>query len=247
MDLELLFARADDIPRLDEDGAVELGIAGAQPDRRVGRRARRAGSPSASAAAGWRSRRPTPRRSRASAASPAVASPPRTRRTVEPRSPSAASRPRHRRSTARSSSRRRLDAADAIADLVSSGETLRENGLREIATVLESEAVLLAPPRPRPAPGARSPRTRDGARARVLAARPKRYLMLNAPRRRARDIARPAARASTRPPCCRWRATACTPCTRSSTRDEVVRLLGAAASSAGATGILVLPIEHLIP
>src|SRR5439155_14302301 len=37
----------------------------------------------------------------------------------------------------------RLDAAEAIADLVSSGETLRSNGLRPIASVLESEAVLL--------------------------------------------------------------------------------------------------------
>ena len=40
----------------------------------------------------------------------------------------------------------RLDAAEAIVDLVSSGETLRSNGLRPIATVLESEAVLLARP-----------------------------------------------------------------------------------------------------
>ena len=40
----------------------------------------------------------------------------------------------------------RLDAADAIVDLVSTGDTLRANGLRPIATVLESQAVLLARP-----------------------------------------------------------------------------------------------------
>ena len=40
----------------------------------------------------------------------------------------------------------RLDAADAIVDLVSTGDTLRANGLRPIATIVESEAVLLARP-----------------------------------------------------------------------------------------------------
>src|SRR6478735_91627 len=38
----------------------------------------------------------------------------------------------------------RLDAADGIVDLVSSGDTLRQNGLRPIATVLESQATLVA-------------------------------------------------------------------------------------------------------
>lgn len=39
----------------------------------------------------------------------------------------------------------RLGTADAICDLVSSGATLAANQLREVATILESEAVLIGP------------------------------------------------------------------------------------------------------
>ena len=39
----------------------------------------------------------------------------------------------------------RLGTADAICDLVSSGATLAANQLREVAVVLESEAVLAGP------------------------------------------------------------------------------------------------------
>jgi ATP phosphoribosyltransferase len=42
----------------------------------------------------------------------------------------------------------RLGKADAICDLVSSGATLAANQLRETALVLESEAVLVGPPQP---------------------------------------------------------------------------------------------------
>ena len=38
----------------------------------------------------------------------------------------------------------RLGLADAIVDLVSSGNTLRTNGLRSLGVLLESEAVLVA-------------------------------------------------------------------------------------------------------
>ena len=38
----------------------------------------------------------------------------------------------------------RLGLADAIVDLVSTGSTLRTNGLRSIGTLFESEAVLVA-------------------------------------------------------------------------------------------------------
>jgi ATP phosphoribosyltransferase len=72
-----------------------------------------------------------------------------------------------------------LGVADAIVDLVASGSTLRVNGLRPIATLLESEAILVA-------------RDEDGAMdSRVLAlaemlrsvveARGREYLMMNAP------------------------------------------------------------------
>jgi ATP phosphoribosyltransferase len=71
----------------------------------------------------------------------------------------------------------RLGLADAIVDLVSSGNTLRTNGLRSLGVLFSSEALLIGR------------RDRDDGRARQLAtilrsvveARSARYLMLNAP------------------------------------------------------------------
>ena len=70
----------------------------------------------------------------------------------------------------------RLGLADAIVDLVSSGSTLRTNGLRSLGALYESEAVLVG-------------RAGEDVRARelgtvlrsVVEARGARYLMLNAP------------------------------------------------------------------
>jgi ATP phosphoribosyltransferase len=79
-----------------------------------------------------------------------------------------------------------LGIADIIVDLTSTGSTLRVNGLREIATVLESTARLVAAPRP--ARGGADDRRGDAlaelttALASVLRARDKRYLMANVPR-----------------------------------------------------------------
>ena len=77
-----------------------------------------------------------------------------------------------------------LGVADIIVDLVSTGSTLKVNGLVEVATVLESAALLIAS----------SAVLDDAARARkvrelvvalesVLRAQNKRYLMANVPRR----------------------------------------------------------------
>jgi ATP phosphoribosyltransferase len=84
-----------------------------------------------------------------------------------------------------------IGIADVIVDLVSTGSTLRVNGLREIATVLESSTRLIATPDIR----------RDDARARaldelvaalgsVIAARSRRYVMANVPRARLDDVKR---------------------------------------------------------
>ena len=84
-----------------------------------------------------------------------------------------------------------IGIADVIVDLVSTGSTLRVNGLREIATVLESSTRLVA------TPGLR----RDVARARaldelvaaltsVIAARGRRYVMANVPRARLDEVRR---------------------------------------------------------
>ena len=68
----------------------------------------------------------------------------------------------------------RLGLADAIVDLVSSGNTLRTNGLRSLGVLLESEAVLVAGDPEAAAPFAAMLRA-------VVDARRHRYLMLNAP------------------------------------------------------------------
>jgi len=69
----------------------------------------------------------------------------------------------------------RLGLADAIVDLVSSGNTLLTNGLRSLGVLLESEAVLIA----RDGVGEENPLAAM-LRA-VVEARSHRYLMLNAP------------------------------------------------------------------
>ena len=70
----------------------------------------------------------------------------------------------------------RLGLADAIVDLVSSGSTLRTNGLRSVGVLFSSEAVLVA----RPGGDGRAPRLARILRS-VVDARRTRYLMLNAP------------------------------------------------------------------
>lgn len=71
----------------------------------------------------------------------------------------------------------RLGLSDAIVDLVSSGGTLRTNGLRSVGVLFESEAVLIASPESRErVQGLRA------ALASVVQARNTRYLMFNAPR-----------------------------------------------------------------
>jgi ATP phosphoribosyltransferase len=76
----------------------------------------------------------------------------------------------------------RLGLADAIVDLVSSGNTLRTNGLRSLGTLLESEAVLIGGAGAEAAPFASMLRA-------VVEARRHRYLMLNAPEAQLAQIA----------------------------------------------------------
>jgi len=69
----------------------------------------------------------------------------------------------------------RLGLADAIVDLVSSGSTLRTNGLRSLGALFASEAVLVARDE-----GEHAQRLAAILRS-VVEARANRYLMLNAP------------------------------------------------------------------
>jgi ATP phosphoribosyltransferase len=85
-----------------------------------------------------------------------------------------------------------LGIADIVVDLTSTGSTFRMNGLREVATILESSARLVTAP-----PGASSRRSDDKAGAlselvmalgSVTRARDKRYLMANVPRAKLEQV-----------------------------------------------------------
>ena len=80
-----------------------------------------------------------------------------------------------------------LGIADVILDLTSSGSTLRVNGLREIATVLESTAHLVVA---RDASAERRAGLEElvGALRSVLAARDQRYVMANVPRAKLDEV-----------------------------------------------------------
>ena len=82
-----------------------------------------------------------------------------------------------------------IGIADVIVDLVSTGSTLRVNGLREVATVLESTSRLISTPSVR-ADAARAQALDElvAALSSVLAARGKRYVMANVPRTRLEEV-----------------------------------------------------------
>jgi len=86
----------------------------------------------------------------------------------------------------------RLGIADVIVDLTQTGSTLRVNGLREIATVLESTARLVTARRDLPLEPDRDAAVAGlvGALHSVLAARVQRYLMANVPRTRLDQVKR---------------------------------------------------------
>jgi ATP phosphoribosyltransferase len=84
----------------------------------------------------------------------------------------------------------RLGTADAICDLVSSGATLAANHLREVATVLDSEAVLIGP---LSAPADERGELRELLLRRVdgvVQVRESKLVMLQAPRNAVSSIAR---------------------------------------------------------
>ena len=133
----------------------------------------------------------------------------------------------------------RLGLADAIVDLVSSGSTLRTNGLRSVGVLLESEAVLVAGAEP------------DGAAEQLAAifrsvvdARNARYLMLNAPESALERICSlvPGSRSPSVLPLAEPGMVAVHSVVPA---DEVWRLLPALEAE-GATSILLVPLERML-
>jgi len=138
----------------------------------------------------------------------------------------------------------RLEAAEAVCDLVQSGETLRQNGLAPIATVLESEAVLVARPGLDPAQQRVADELTTVVQS-VIDARNRRYLMLNAPDDSLEAIVAllPGLDSPTVLPLARegWHSV------HAVVEQRQVMELLAPLRAAGARSLLVLPIHHLIP
>jgi ATP phosphoribosyltransferase len=138
----------------------------------------------------------------------------------------------------------RLEAAEAVCDLVQSGETLRQNGLTPIATVLESEAVLVARRGLEPAQQRVADELATVVRS-VIDARNRRYLMLNAPDDSLDEIVAllPGLDSPTVLPLARegWHSV------HAVVEQRQVMELLEPLRAAGARSLLVLPIHHLIP
>ena len=136
----------------------------------------------------------------------------------------------------------KLDVADAIVDLVSSGSTMLINGLRPIATLLESEAVLVADPTSRAVDVVDQVATMLRA---VVAGRRKRYVLMNAPQGALAEIEAiiPGFDAPSVVPLAHNGKVAIHSVVDAADVWDILPRLKAA----GASGILGLPIEQLIP
>lgn len=137
-----------------------------------------------------------------------------------------------------------LGVADAIVDLVSTGSTLAVNGLHAIETILESEAVLISHTGLSPENSRRTQQV-ETMLASVIAGRGKKYLMMNAPADALELIKRvmPGLRS---PTVTRLADPNMIAVHAVVDADSVWGLLGPL-KAVGASSILVLPIEKLIP
>ncbi len=135
----------------------------------------------------------------------------------------------------------KLGIADAVADLVSSGSTMLINGLRPVATLLESQAILIE----------RIGASRTDTATRVIAmldaamaARNRRYVVMNAPRSAVAEIEEiiPGIEAPTIVPLTHDGMVAIHSVVESSDVWHVLPRL----KEAGASGILVLPVQQVI-
>jgi ATP phosphoribosyltransferase len=138
-----------------------------------------------------------------------------------------------------------LGVADAIADLSATGSALLQHDLRPIATIMESEAVLVAPPLALADPKRRPTIDRLVMRVRsVLAAKRFKYVMMNAPRAALADIRRivPGLRTPTVVPLADPDWVAIHAAIEEQVFWDVIERLHAA----GASEILVSPIEKLV-
>lgn len=136
-----------------------------------------------------------------------------------------------------------IGLADAVCDLVSSGSTLFTNGLREVETVLTSEAVLIA----RNDLGENSRKLLEKLLFRIKAvksARQNKYILLNAPNEKLKEITNllPGIKSPTVMPLAETGWSSVHSVINENDFWEVVESL----KNKGAEGILVLSIDQMI-
>jgi ATP phosphoribosyltransferase len=138
----------------------------------------------------------------------------------------------------------RLGLAEAIVDLVSTGSTLQMNGLRAIGDVLASQAILIANPASR-VERADDVEAIDTMLSAVLAARGRKYLMMNAPAAKLDELSGllPGLESPSVIPLTHQGMIAI----HAVIDADAVWSLLPRLKAAGASGILVLPIEKIVP
>ena len=136
----------------------------------------------------------------------------------------------------------KIGVADAIVDLISTGSTMRVNGLRPVGTLIESQAVLISRSENQSSPEVQQVATAIRA---VVAGRNKRYLLLNAPRASIETIEEliPGLNSPTVVPLAHDDMVAIHSVVDAADMWSLLPKL----ERAGASGILVLPIEQLVP
>ncbi|MEA2535810.1 MAG: phosphoribosyltransferase [Chloroflexota bacterium] len=137
----------------------------------------------------------------------------------------------------------RLGLAEAIVDLVSTGSTLQMNGLRPIGDVLPSQAILVASPEARVERGDELAAVETMLSA-VLAARGRKYLMMNAPAAMLEELSGllPGLESPSVIPLTHQGMIAI----HAVVDADAVWSLLPRLKAAGASGILVLPIEKIV-
>ncbi len=246
-DFRALFISARDIPEFVADGAADLGITGrdlvSEADRPVevlldlgfGRCRLVAAAREESA---WHGLADLPAGVRVATAFPRLA---------QARLAAAGCSPRIVPVSGAAEVAPHLGVADLIVDLVATGSTLKVNGLRELATLLDSSALLIARPEALRAAGSagRIGQLRTALES-VLNARDKRYLMANVPRARLAQV-RGILPGLSGPTIVEVQNSGAHVAAHAVVNaGEIYRVIGEL-KALGATGILVTRIERLMP
>jgi ATP phosphoribosyltransferase len=136
----------------------------------------------------------------------------------------------------------RLGLADAIVDLVSTGSTLRTNGLRSIGVLFESEAVLVGKSNSKDFEARRTLTTVLGS---VINARANRYLLCNVAKERLSEVTAVLPTAGS--PTVMDLATPGVVAVHALVPAADIWSLLPRLEAAGASSILTLPIERMVP